>query len=179
MIDFKYRRICVVGTTGVGKSTLASELSRVLCIPHIELDALSWGPNWIACSTEELRRKTDELTCRDAWVVDGNYSVIRDLTLQRAEAVVWLDYSLTLILWRLWTRTWKRVITRQNLWGTNTERLFPQFFSKDSLFLWALQTYQRRRRTYTTLLSSPPYAFLKVFHFHSPRETQTWLRSWS
>jgi adenylate kinase family enzyme len=172
------RRICVVGTTGSGKSTLASELARRLQLPYVELDALSWEPDWTACSTETLRHRLEAATRGNAWVVDGNYGSVRDLTWPRTEAVVWLDYSLGLILWRLWKRTWKRVFTQELLWGTNTERLWPQFFSKDSLFLWALKTYKRRKQTYSTLIASPGYAALKVYHFRSPHETEAWLRSW-
>jgi adenylate kinase family enzyme len=143
---FPFHRICVVGTTGSGKSTLASELSRRMQLPHVELDSLYWGPNWTACSYEEMRLRAGEATRGDKWVVDGNYSSIRDLTWPRAEAVVWLDYPLALILWQLWKRTWKRGLTKESLWGTNKERLWPQFFSKDSLFLWAVKTYKRRKQ---------------------------------
>lgn len=173
------RRICVVGTTGSGKSTLASKLARRLQLPYIELDALHWGPNWTHCTDEEMRQRADEATRSDVWVVDGNYGIIRDLTWPRAEAVVWLDYPLLLILWRLWKRTWKRVLMKETLWGTNRERLWPQFFSKDSLFLWAFQTYRRRKRTYAALIAAPEYAALKVYRFKSPRETEAWLRSWA
>jgi adenylate kinase family enzyme len=176
MINFPYRRICVVGVTGSGKSMLANELARKIQVPYVELDALYWGPNWTACTNEEMRQRAGEATRGDAWVVDGNYSIIRDLTWPRAEAVVWLDYPLPLILWRLWKRTWKRVFTKENLWWTNTERLWPQFFTKDSLFLWALKTYWKRKWTYADLLSSPGYASLIVYHFKSPHETEAWLR---
>jgi adenylate kinase family enzyme len=139
MNNYPFRRICVVGTTGSGKSKLAYEVARRRQIPYVELDSLYWGPNWTGCSDEEMRERTMHATRGDAWVVDGNYSSIRDLTWPRAEAVVWLDYPLPLILWRLWKRTWKRVLSKEILWGTNKERLLPQFFSKDSLFLWALK----------------------------------------
>ena len=33
LINYPYRRICVVGTTGSGKSTLASQLAKRLQIP--------------------------------------------------------------------------------------------------------------------------------------------------
>ena len=177
--SFPYQRICVVGTTGSGKSQLASELARRMQLPHIELDSLYWGPNWTGCSDEEMRKRAVEATRGDAWVVDGNYGSIRDLTWPRAEAVVWLDYSLPLILWQLWKRTWKRVLSKEILWGTNQERLLPQFFSKDSLFLWALKTYRRRKRTYESLTAAPEYASIVVKHFKSPRETQAWMDSWA
>jgi adenylate kinase family enzyme len=176
---FPYRRICVVGTTGSGKSRLANELAQRMQLPHVELDSLYWEPNWAHCSDEEMRQRAAIATQGDTWVVDGNYSSLRDLTWPRAEAVVWLDYPLLLILWQLWKRTWKRVLTKETLWGTNTERLWPQFFSKDSLFLWALKTYKRRKQTYNALITAPEYASLIVKHFRSPRETETWLRSWA
>jgi adenylate kinase family enzyme len=176
--NFPYKRICVVGTTGCGKSRLASELARRKQIPHVELDSLYWGPNWTGCSDEVLRQRAVDATRGEAWVVDGNYSSIRDLTWPRAEAIIWLDYPLPLTLWQLWKRTWKRVTTKEMLWGTNKERLWPQFFSKDSLFLWALKTYKRRKETYAQLISAPDAASKMVKHFKSPRETKDWMNSW-
>jgi adenylate kinase family enzyme len=172
------RRIYVVGTTGSGKSTLAKELAQRLDVPYIELDALYWGPNWSHCSNEELRQRTDKATKGEAWVVDGNYSSVRDLIWPRAQAAIWLDYPLIFILWQLWKRTWKRVLTKETLWGINQETFWPHFFSKDSLFLWALKTYRRHKQTYATLISSPENITMKVYHFKTAKETEVWLHSW-
>jgi len=179
MTYFPYRRICVVGTTGSGKSTLAENISHCLHIPHFELDAFHWEPNWTEAPREVTRQRVEAFTRTEAWVTDGNYSFCRDIIWSRTQALVWLDYPLALILWQLWRRTWRRVIKKELLWGTNYERLWPQFFSKDSLFLWALKTYWRHKKTTTTLLSTPEYAHLIVIHFKSRRETEAWLRSWA
>ena len=176
MSDFPYRRICVVGTTGSGKSTLASDLARRLHIPHVELDAIHWEPGWKESDREITRTRVRDIALTDAWIVDGNYSFLRDILWPSAEALVWLDYPLTLIFWRLWWRTWKRTLKKEVLWGTNTERLGPQFFSKDSLFLWALKTQGRNKKNYTYFPTLPEYAHLKIYHFKSPRETEAWLR---
>src|SRR5436305_799712 len=40
------QRLVVVGTSGSGKTTLAREIARRRALPHVELDALHWGPNW-------------------------------------------------------------------------------------------------------------------------------------
>ena len=176
---FPYRRIAVVGTTGSGKSTLADNIAHHLHIPHFELDAFHWEPNWNEAPREATRQRVELFVQTEAWVTDGNYSFCRDIIWARLQAVIWLDYPLPVILWRLWWRTWKRVITKEHLWGTNYERLWQQFFSKDSLFLWAIQTYKRRKETYTELLSSREYASLMKFHFKSPGETDAWFHSWA
>jgi adenylate kinase family enzyme len=171
------RRIVVVGTTGCGKSTLAENLARRLHIPHIELDALHWKPGWKESDREITRSRVENIVRSDTWVIDGNYGFLRDILWSRAQALVWLDYSLPLIFWRLWWRTWKRVLIKEVLWGTNTERLGPQFFSKDSLFLWALKTHGKHRKNYTSLPSLPEYTYLRVYRFRSPGETERWLAS--
>jgi len=40
-----------------------------------------------------------------------------------------------------------------------------------------VQTYGRRRRLFSTLLTQPEQAHLTVFHLRSPRATETWLRA--
>jgi adenylate kinase family enzyme len=175
MNDFPYRRICVVGTTGSGKSTMAEAISRRLHIPYVELDALHWEPGWKEADRELTRARVNEIAQTEAWVVDGNYRFLRDLLWTRAQTLVWLDFPLQMILWRLWRRTWKRVLTKEVLWGTNRERLAEQFFSKDSLFLWAFKTYNRHKREYTELPLLPEYAHLKVVRLRTSRDTKDWL----
>ena len=120
---FTARRINVVGTSSVGKSTLAASIARLLEVPHVELDALHWEPNWTAAPIEVFRERVRAAIAGDAWVVDGNYAKARDLVWDRVEAVVWLDLPLRTILWRYLRRTARRVGRREELWGGNRERL--------------------------------------------------------
>src|SRR5512141_1433681 len=133
------QRYAVVGLTGSGKTRLARALAERLGLPHIELDALFWGPNWQPAPREGFRARVAEALGGEAWVADGNYSAVRDLVWQRAQALVWLDYSLPLVLWQLAVRTWRRITQREALWGGNRESLRAQFLSRDSLFLFALK----------------------------------------
>ncbi|HBY99094.1 MAG: hypothetical protein M5U01_42110 [Ardenticatenaceae bacterium] len=171
------RRIVVIGTTGSGKTTLARQLARRLGLPHVELDALNWGPNWSAAPVDVLRERTAQALSGDAWVIDGNYSRVRDIVWGRADTVVWLDYPLPVIMARLVRRTLRRITTREELWGGNRESWRVQLLSRDSLFLWALQTYRRRRREYPELLARPEYAHLQIVRLRSPREAEAWLAS--
>ncbi|MBN1305212.1 MAG: hypothetical protein JXA13_12320 [Anaerolineales bacterium] len=178
-IPFPYRRIVVVGTTGAGKSTLAGQLADRLNLALVELDALNWQPNWTNTPTEELLVKVDQATRGEAWVAAGNYECSRSITWTRAQAICWLDFPFCTILWRLVSRTVKRVQTRELLWGTNYERFWPQMklWSSESVFNWFFQTYWRRKREFPGLLSQTEYSHLKVFHFKTPQETQDWLDS--
>jgi adenylate kinase family enzyme len=171
------RRIAVVGTTGSGKTTLARRVSRLLAIPHVELDALHWGPDWTPAQPEIFRQRTAQTLSGDAWVVDGNYSKVRDVVWQRADTVVWLDYGLPVVLWRLARRTLRRIFTQEKLWSGNREQVRVQFFTRDSLFLWALRTYPRRRKEYPVLFEKSEYAHLAVVRLRSPRAARDWLES--
>ncbi|MDY6786358.1 MAG: EutP/PduV family microcompartment system protein [Cyanobacteriota bacterium] len=168
-------RISVIGTSGSGKTTLARQIAHRLDIPHIELDALHWEPNWIEAPDEIFRdRVAGSLNC-DRWVVDGNYSQVRDLVWDKADTIIWLNYSLPVIMKQLWKRTWQRASTRQELWNGNRETWKQSFFSRDSILLWALRTYGMRRREYPLLLRQPEYAHLQVVELHSPKETCDWI----
>ncbi len=171
------RRIAVIGTTGSGKTTLARELSTRLGIPHVELDALNWGPHWTEVPIDVFRENIATALRGEVWVVDGNYGKVRELIWTRADTVVWLDFSLPVILRQLASRTIRRVVTQEELWSGNRERLRSAFFARNSLFVWALSTYRRRRREYPVLLSQPEFAHLTVMHLRSPREMEVWLRS--
>jgi len=169
------RRIVVIGTTASGKTALAREISSRLAIPRVELDALHWGPAWTPVSTDVLRQRVAEAIRGDAWVVDGNYRKVRDLVWPRAEAVVWLDYALRVILWRLASRTLRRLVKRDVLWHGNRESWRTTFLTKDSLFVWVLQTYRVHRREYPRIVSHPEYRHLRFVRLPSPRDAERWL----
>jgi adenylate kinase family enzyme len=176
---FPYQRIIVVGVTSSGKSTLAENLATKLDLDFIELDALHWEPNWVDAAPEVFRQRVTEAIAAPGWVIAGNYSAVRALTWPRAEAVVWLDYPLRTVFWRLLTRTLRRWWTRELLWGTNRENLWThlKLWSDDSLFHWFFKSYWRRKREIPQFLARPEYAHLKLIHFKTPQETENWLNS--
>ncbi len=169
------RRIVVVGTSGSGKTTMARRLAEALGVPHVELDALHWGPGWTPPPIEEFRQETAQALSGETWTTDGNYGGVRDIVWSRADTLVWLDYALPVVLWRVTSRTILRIATRQELWHGNRESLRTSFLSRDSIILWALTTYHRRRREYPTLFRRPEYSHLQVVHLRSVRQARRWL----
>lgn len=169
------RRVVVLGVTGSGKSTLAAALARRLGAPHVELDALQWEPNWTPAQPEVFRERAGQAVAGDAWVVDGNYRQARDLVWPRAQTIIWLDYPLAITLWRLLRRTLWRVFAHVELWSGNRERLWHQFFTRDSLFIWALTSRPKHRREYPLIPTLPDYAHVTFIRLRSPRATARWL----
>lgn len=172
------KRIIIVGTSGSGKSTLAKSLATILDISHIELDSLFWEANWIQAPDDIFIQKIKNAIDRTerTWVIDGNYRRSRPILWPQADAVIWLDYPLRIILWRLIWRTFRRVFLRVELWNGNREHFWEQFFSDSSIFRFALHTYQQRKQTYTELMQSNQYPNLEFLHFIHPRETEKWLK---
>ena len=170
-------RVVVIGTSGAGKTTMARKLAQTLDRPHIEFDAYRHGPNWTETPDDLFREQLKEALQGDRWVADGNYGVARDVVWPRATMLVWLDYPIYVVMWRLFWRTMRRGVFRQRLWNGNRESLWQHLFSRQSLFLWALQTHWRRRRTLPSALSQPEHAHLDLVHLRSPGAAQRWLKA--
>ncbi|MFG6096990.1 shikimate kinase [Leptothoe sp. ISB3NOV94-8A] len=172
---FSGQRIAVVGTSGSGKTTLAREVSQKLQIPHFELDALYWEPNWGEPPDDIFRQRVSDALMGNCWIIDGNYGQVRDIVWGRADTVVLLDYPFGLVWRRLWRRTVRRAFQQEELWNGNRETIRQSFFSRESILLWILQTYFKRRKQYPQLLKQPEYKHLKVVHLQSQFQTDNWL----
>ncbi|MGH9831601.1 MAG: adenylate kinase [Blastocatellia bacterium] len=169
------QRISVVGTSGSGKTTFAARLAGILRVPHIELDALHWEADWVEAPAEVFRSRVREAVSADRWVVDGNYSKrARDLVWERADTVVWLDYSFPVIFSRVVRRTFRRLVLREECCNGNREK-WSLTFSRDSIILWALQTYKRHRADYPPLLRLLEQEGVRTITLRSPKEADRWL----
>jgi adenylate kinase family enzyme len=166
------RRIAIVSSaSSSGKTTLGRELARRLEVPFHELDALHHGPGWTEATAEELRTRVEPLVAGEAWVVDGAYrSKLGDLVLESADLVVWLDLPMHVWLTRLLRRTTSRIARREELWNGNRETLRNVLFSRDSLVLFALRNFPRRRKLYPVELA--PF---HVVRLRTPKEVERWL----
>jgi adenylate kinase family enzyme len=168
------QRVIVIGTTGSGKTIASAALAKALGVPHIELDALAWGPNWQVIAPDVLRERVAAVVAEPDWVIDGNYSAVRDLTWPRADTIVWLDLPRRVVMWRVTARTIRRWVTREVLWSGNRETL-RKALSRDSIIVWAWTTYDRRLRDYPRQLAAHPH--VAVVRLRSPDEVRRFLAS--
>jgi adenylate kinase family enzyme len=169
-------KILIIGTSGSGKSTLARLLANRLKLADIELDALYWQENWTPASATVFREKVaNAISVHTAWVINGNYLEVKDLSWGHAQQLIWLDYSLFTVMWRVIKRSILRGIKKEKLWAGNTETLRNNFFSKNSIILLAWQTYALRKKQYTEMIADPAYCHLHVLRFKSPLELERYL----
>ena len=169
----EHPRIAVVGTSCCGKTNLAGQLARVLVRTHIELDALHWGPNWSV--SPDFAKLVEKAVDADEWIVDGNYRNVRGLVWGRATAIIWLNYPFTLVFYQALTRTVRRLLSQQPLYGGNRESFRGAFLTADGIPWWVIRTHRKRRREYAILLSQPEYRHLKVFELKSHAEAKALL----
>ncbi len=121
------QRISVVGNSGSGKTTLAASLAAALDVPHLELDAIYHLPGWQPLAGGGVPGPVADFITGDAWVVDGNYSKVRDLVWRRADTVVWLDPPRPAVMRQLMGRTLSRMARRTELWNGNRESCMNLF----------------------------------------------------
>jgi len=174
------RRVVVVGCSGAGKSTLATRIADVLGAPHIELDALHWGPDWTPASADELSAKVRQATTGAAWVVDGNYQgKIGSLAWELADAVVWVDPPRPTVMWRSISRTMRRVVTRAELWSGNREHWRGLLFwrGETSIVWWAWTSYARNRERYEAAMLDPGNRRLTFHRLTTRHEVERFLQA--
>lgn len=86
-------RVAIVGSSGSGKTWLASRLAGELDVAHVELDAIHHGPGWAAATAEVTRHELDS-RCPSMvhGLLTGTTSPRAEgLVRERAGTVIWLD----------------------------------------------------------------------------------------
>jgi adenylate kinase family enzyme len=101
-------RICIMGPSNSGKSTLADAIGRARGLPVIHLDQLFHLPNtrWQRRPEAEFIALHDEAIKGELWVMEGNYSRCLPQRLERATGFVLLDVPTTTSLFRYIRRSW-------------------------------------------------------------------------
>ena len=165
-------RIIVVGTSGAGKTTMAKRIASKLGLAHIELDSLHWEAGWQALTQTnpgEFIRLVSVAVSAENWVLDGNYGVVRKLVWSRGTHLIWLDYSRSVIMYRVITRSIVRAVNQTELWAGNTEN-WRRWLRPSHPITWAWTTWRRRRRQLEELLQGAEYKNLVVLRILRPRE---------
>jgi len=100
-------RICILGPSNSGKSTLADAIARKRGLKAIHLDRFYHLPNtdWQIRPAYEFFALHDEAITGAQWVIDGNYTKCMPQRFQRATGIILLDVSTVASLFRYVRRT--------------------------------------------------------------------------
>lgn len=171
------KKIMIGGSIGAGKSTLAKALSKKLNIEHTELDSFYWLPNWQVRPADQMRELINKTTSADSWIICGNFNAFKEITLDRADMIIWLDYPLFVCLWQAFKRSWHNIYTQQKCCNGNQDTWQHLFFSKNSIVLWLIRTFRRRNKRYTAIMQDPFYENKTFVRLKSHKEAEKWLAS--
>jgi len=170
-LPFRPRRVLVGGTSGSGKSTLARRLGELLDAPYQELDALYHGPGWTPRST--FVEEVDAFSAEPAWVTEWQYAPVRPMMVERADLMVFLLFSRTVVMRRMVRRTVQRRLARQQLWNGNTEPPFRTILhDPEHIIRWAWRTHRLQWGRHDMLAE---HDTLFVVGIRSPRELESWI----
>lgn len=170
-------RVSLVGVPGSGKTTVGRQLAESLDVPFVELDAIFHQPGWGELPRDDFRERVSEALTAERWVVDGNYSAVQDLVWQRADTVVWLDLSRSLVMRRIILRTIRRAVTRERLWNGNREPLtnFYRLDPEKNVIRWAWVKYHEYVERYGAAMHDTAYAHLSFVRLRSRHEVDAFL----
>lgn len=86
-------RICIIGGSGTGKTTLSNNLSKELNLPVYHIDGIHHLENWKERDKKERDRLILEKASQEKWIIDGTYRSTLQQRLEKADYVIYLDYS--------------------------------------------------------------------------------------
>ncbi len=172
-LDQLGKKICIIGCSNSGKSTLSYSLSKKLNIPTYHLDQLAHLPNskWQRQSDEMLISDHNHIIQQDSWIIEGNYSVCMAPRFDVATSVNWLDPTVSSSIFRYLIRSIKNDPNRSGrLEGAQQE------FSFD-LIKYIFINYPKNRHRYIELLKQRPQ--LVQLHIKSMNALKKYYKFWN
>lgn len=166
-----YNRISIVGGSGSGKSTLCNILSKELNLPAIHLDAINFNSNWVEIDKTERDKIISAKSSEEKWVIDGNYNKTIKKRFEKADLIIWLDYSTFMQLKGVFKRFFKtRNKERPEIPGCK-ERL-------DFTFVKYVATYNKKKRPILVdYLKDIPKD--KILIFKRQKDLNKWLKEFT
>lgn len=168
-------RIMVIGVSaGVGKSTFARELGKILDINVYYLDKLYWKPNWIEASTDEFREDQQDIVTLEKWIIEGNYSSTFDIRLPHTDTIIYLELPLYICLYRVFKR-WIMNFGKTRIdMGEDCKEKLDYAFLK---YIWT--TYSRRKKSMAARFKSiqESDSSIKIITLKGKKEIKSYLQT--
>lgn len=176
----KHKRFIIVGSSCSGKSTLAKQLcSKYNDLKRIELDYLSWLPQWKCRPKQEFRSLVSNTISQAnksgyGWIIDGNYKNSRDIMWSKVQVVIWLEYEFWNVFYRACKRTLLRIIYKESVCNGNIET-FWGFISDpmQGIPFWVWKCHRKFKQRIPKWKEEYPHVIL--IKIESPYHCKYWL----
>ena len=141
-------------------------------MPYTEIDALFHGEDWTP--RPSFVADVDAFTSQPGWVTEWQYDSARELLADRAQLMIFLDYSRSRVMRQVVSRTVRRRVRREELWNGNVEPPLTTIFSDpEHIIRWAWNTHATRGELVAEAARRRPH--LEVVRLRHPREAEAWL----
>lgn len=159
-------RICIIGPSSSGKSTLSERLGRRLNYPVLYMDKIAHIPHtdWKRCPIEQTIQEHDTFIQQDQWIVEGNYAKMMPQRFKRADMVIFHQFNRFGCLWRYIRRTLRDDKNRAGRLEGGIERI------KWLMIRYILFDAPKRNKKYEILLKQYPH--LRVIRVYSFKDIE-------
>lgn len=141
----QYKKILIIGTCGAGKTVFAQQLGKMLNFPVIHLDKYFFQPGWLTTDQITWREKVKEFVAQEKWIMDGNFPKTFDIRLSKTDAIIYLDFSPIVCIFRIFKRRFVRKQFRTEVapgcpqkldwsfikWTWNFRKIIRPWFERD------------------------------------------------
>ena len=94
-------KLHIIGIPSSGKTTLGKSLSKLLSLPHHDLDSLAFvDERWTLRPTSERDAMVARILKEPSFVTEGGFLGWTDVLLAAADHIVWFDPPLRVLVWR-------------------------------------------------------------------------------
>lgn len=157
----------ISGVSASGKSTFARKLAEKIRLPLVFIDSILWKPRWSYIGDSAAMQEIKTISQQDTWIIEGYVNPeIKQILFERADTIIFLEYSRLIILFRYIQRYFKHRINPRPELNGNAEK-----------FRWKMikRIWQKQESNFLKHYLDQPQFKNKVIHLHTPKETRDFL----
>lgn len=138
------------------------------------MDALSREAGKSNAPTKTFVLSIKKSIAKDSWILDGSYAIVQDIVWPRAEAIIWLDYPVWVVTWRLLKRSLYRIFLRKKSERPSKAKAVSAE-KRTQTYLRSILTHNKRRQQHFAALYGSKNKHLHIIRLRSPRDASKWL----
>lgn len=165
-------RVLVIGNGATGKTTFSERLAARIGIEVYHLDGMAWRAGWQRVPEDAFEAALGEVMAGQRWIVDGvAYPQHIPERIERADTVIFIDYSLPRIYWWALKKEARYAFRQRPEMPPGT----PEWKITWRLVKIIWKIHFGMRAEWIALVTQAAENGKTVHHFRRPRETQMFL----